>query len=390
VGLLLVRTGVGYLSNRLHGLESWSFEYAVRGLRGPDRFGFLLFVPLQLALIWVQCLAVSVVAMLIAWRSLSGRQVLQLATWLMPFSLVGGLFTILYEHAWYEFLGRWLQRDSYTIEEWMDAFPVNLEPFVSLSLPRDLGQDLLLYGNDLALGLLAGLAAATVLRRRRWLIALASAALLAPGFWLTLDVQRAYATFVYEPIHRVVWGPRPQSLPDPQLWRGPTFKVGAAAPVMAGRWELHYGDSDQLDGEMTFDSTGAIVLYRQRDESTGSMLKFIVDGASREMTPLQVEGQNIKVEYRAFGAAKSNQARIVLHTRVASNVYAWNDGGAEHITPYVFEETFVGTVDADGTTIAGDAFHVRDCPFFKLDRRERSFVLRRVAESTPPNESKEP
>ncbi|MHC4090899.1 MAG: hypothetical protein ACYSVY_11605, partial [Planctomycetota bacterium] len=149
VGLLLVRTGVGYLSNRLHGLESWSFEYAVRGLRGPDRFGFLLFVPLQLALIWVQCLAVSVVAMLIAWRSLSGRQVLQLATWLMPFSLVGGLFTILYEHAWYEFLGRWLQRDSYTIEEWMDAFPVNLEPFVSLSLPRDLGQDLLLYGNDL-------------------------------------------------------------------------------------------------------------------------------------------------------------------------------------------------------------------------------------------------
>lgn len=156
----------------------------------PDgfRFGSVRFLPAHIVLAWMQCLFVTLIGMFVAVRGLTVRQVVKLATWLLVFTLIAGLLDLLFGLLWDRVL------------VWQ-VFKLPGEFAMSV---HDAGNAATDRAHDIVLGFVAGTAVGTVLQRRRWLIAVVSAVVLALAFPIYAHVQLAYLHSVREPVRQLI------------------------------------------------------------------------------------------------------------------------------------------------------------------------------------------
>jgi hypothetical protein len=366
VVLLLLSIGTSYTLDWLHGVGS-IFSYWHSGL--GRRFGSAVLAPLDLVLGYVQCLMVSLLATLLAWRAVSARQVTYLAAWLMPFTLLGGLFTVIYKPIW-DYLGSpW---PAYRSSEL--AFQVG-----------EVGMELLYRGFDLVLGVFGGFAAATVLGRRRWIIVPATTLALVAMFPVYLGVHRTFNQFVYHPARNLLYGPPPRPTPWMLISPGPTFNVGTTDPVMAGQWTIEYnGAGDQPKSEMAFDDSGALVHYKQHDSSIHMFVDFIVDGQTHELESEALQGKPLQASYRVLSGCKRTVSRVVLRVRIELTVHR-EEGGTWMTVPIVSEETFTGSLDDNGLSIDGTSVLIQNAPGVQFEPPflERTFIMERSTPAAP-------
>ncbi|MHC4696330.1 MAG: hypothetical protein ACYTFA_06280 [Planctomycetota bacterium] len=366
--LSLAAIGIDYTLDVLRGVRS-IFGYSGAGV--GQRSGSPVMIPVHLPIAWLQCLSVSVVAMALAGRTLSARKLARLATWLLPFTLVGGVFAVVYEHVWQLVILPLL------------FFP----PYEFLVAVRNAASALVYKGPDLMLGLFAGLAAGTVVRRRRWLIVSVTTIGLVAGFPVYRNVQLSYLVSVSNPICEFMFGPPPRP-PTAILLAGPTFAVGTAEPVLAGRWVLEYEDpSNQDRGEMTFDRNGRLVRYETHEESVGEAVELIADGQTHDVEMKQLEDRKVQASYRVLSGANRSEYGLVLHVRVETDA-ARESGDITVITPIVTEEIFMGTLEKDGTRFSGTSNYMVESPGVTFDPpvRVRPFTMTRVPAANPEEE----
>ncbi len=368
VFLLLISVAVQYTLNKVQGIH-----FVIGGHWNPSlghRFGSAVLLPVHLPIAWLQCLVVSVIGMAIAARRLSAQQVVRLATWLLAFTLLGGLFTILYEPIWYRLITPWL-----SVRSFMWAFRM-----------YDLGNELAYRGHDFVLGLIGGFAVGTVLQRRRWLIAIVSAAVLTAAFPVCLGVQRAYFFSVYEPARELVVGPRPIPPPRPMLLRGPTFTVGNADPALAGTWTVLYDEEEQAPAELVFDGTGTLLRWKpQQQASRSGVAEFLADGLEHDIDPPEGASAVVRASYHVVSGCEQETDGIVIHLRIKRTYTRRLAEDFFEQMPDVVEETLTGVFDADGAVVTGTSVVIREVPgiSFEPGQVERSFVMKRVNSTVP-------
>ena len=352
-------------------------EYALNRLRwgqlivGADwnpgigyRFGSAVLLPVHLPVAWLQCLLIVLIGMVIAVRRLSAQQVVRLATWLLAFTLLGGLFTILYDPLWHRLIAPCLYVRPSQVASWL----------------QDLGSELTWRGHDLVLGLVGGFAVGTVLQRRRWLIALASATALVIAFPAYLSVQRAFVLSVYEPVRELAVGPRPQPPPRPMLLLGPTFLVGKTEPSLAGTWTVRYDQEEQAAAELAFDNSGTLIRWKTKQDASGKATEWAVDGLDHDVDLPEGTADAVQVSYRVLSGSERKGERVVIHLRVERTYTRCLREDVFEEIPDVAEETLTGVFDPDGTSITGTSVYLREFPGVKFEpgQLERSFVMRRL------------
>lgn len=364
VFLMVISVAAHYTLDKVQGLQ-----LVVGGYWNPSlghRFGSAVLLPVHVPLAWTQCIVVALIGVVLGGRRLSAGKIVRLATWLLPITLLGGLFTILYDPLWHRFIAPW----------------VFFHPSELAFRLQDFGSELAWRGPDLVLGLVGGFAVGTVLRRRRWWIALVSAMVLVASFPAYLSVQRAYGVFVYEPARELAVGPRPLPPVRPTLLLGPTFAVGGTDPALAGTWAIRYDEEEQASAELAFDDAGALVHFRRTEngDSTGHVMEFVCDGMDHELDVPEGNADSLQVSYRVLSGCERHRERISIHVRFElTYVRQLREDFFEQI-PDVAEEAFVGVFDADEGSITGTSVYERDCPGvnFEPGQIERTFVMTRA------------
>ncbi len=362
--LLVLGVGVHYGLDKLQGLK---FEFVLGGYwsyPGMFRFGSAMYLPVNIPLAWMQCLLVSLIGMAIALRSLPVQQLPRLATWLFTFTLLGGLFAIVCGLLWHRLIA---PRVFVLPTGW--AFRL-----------RDVGIEVVYRVPDCVLGFVAGLAVGTVLQKRRWLIAIVSAAVLVAAFPVYFSAQSAYALSVYHPVRIFVFGPDPLPPSSSTLLLGPTFTPGAGAPVLAGRWSVRYDDTDEPAVYLTFDTNGRLVRWQCRGSSG-----LVANGQQHKARVAEAQDDIAAVQYRVLSRCARNDRRIVIQVRI-ERIYRHElseDLFAE--IPEVSEETLSGILSEEEDRVTGTSVTIRDLPGAQFQPRElrRSFVMEYVEPASP-------
>ncbi len=337
------------------------------------RFGSAVLLPVHIPLAWLQCLVVAIIGLIISRRRLPALKIVRLATWLLPITLLGGLFLIFFDPLWYKFIAQLLV-----------LHPSDL----NIRLHR-LGSELVFRGPDLVLGLAGGFAVGTVLQKRRWLIALISATVLVALFPTYLSVQQFYAGNFYEPVRELAVGPRPTPIPRPMLLPGPTFTVGGVEPSLAGTWMIRYEEEEHASTELTFDDTGALVSWKPTEHTTADVAEFISDGMDHDIPVPEEKADTLKVSYRVLSGCNRQLDRITIRLRLELEYTRQIRADLSEQIPDVAEESLVGIFDTNEDRIQGTSMYVRDCPGvnFEPGRIERRFVMTR---STSAGSQEEP
>ncbi len=186
VVLLVVAAGIRCGVDKLQGVQLtigsyWNHPFAAR-------FGAVGLLPVHIPLAWLQCLLVTIIGIVVAFRPLTVRQITRLTTWLFTFTLVAGSLHLLYGLLWSEVL---------------DMLLLRLPDVLALTA-HTAGFEVMFRAHDIALGLLGGVAVGTVLQKRRWLVTLVSAVALTILFPVYTHLQHAYAQSVHHPLRRLI------------------------------------------------------------------------------------------------------------------------------------------------------------------------------------------
>lgn len=362
--LMVISVAARYTLARVLGLQPIPGLYWNPGLALGNRFGSAVLLPVHAPLACLQCLVVVLIGLMLSGQRLPAKKIVRLATWLLPFTLLGGLFTIFYDPLWHRLIAPVL----YTRPS---DLTVRLE---------SMGSELVWRGPDLVLGLIGGFAVGTVLRRRRWLIALVSATVLVASFPIYLSVQRTFVESIFQPARELIAGPLPMPPARPMLLAGPTFVVGGVAPALAGTWTIRYDGDEHTSAELTFDDAGMLVSWRVKQEPEGKVAEFVCDGMNHDMEVPQQKVDTHRVSYRVLMGCRRQRDRITVHLRLElTHTRQLRENSFEHI-PDVAEESLVGVFDADEDSITGTSTFVRDRPDvnFNPGQIERPFVMTRA------------
>ncbi len=330
--------------------------------RAPRTVGSIAFLPVSIPLAWIQCLVLSCAGMAISLRPLSITQLVRLATFLFPTTLLAGLFATVFDPVWHSLpspqLFRWPELGFPLLE--MESW------FVDRSF-------------EVALGLVGGLAVGTVLQRRRMLIAIVSAIILASAVPLLVTIQIGFRDFMYFPVERLVLGPRP--LPPPpraSLLLGPTFTTGTCNPLLAGEWNIYYDNADNPETRLTLDSKGCLIIV----EDKKGLFTFAADGVEHS-TSLPAQSSKVThVRYKVLSGVESNQDKIMLHVRMELNYSRKVRNDYFEDLPAVIEETMTGDFSVDGRDVAGESVLIRDAPGLEPSELRRPFVMRVVQDTS--------
>ncbi|MBN1491845.1 MAG: hypothetical protein JXA69_18180 [Phycisphaerae bacterium] len=369
--LVLVSIGVRYGLDRAAGMR-----WAVGSYWNPHlavRFGSLAFAPLHLILTWAECAFVALVGMAISFRWLTPRQVVRLTIWLLPFALGAAIFAILCEAMYDHVVTRLI----------IGQLAEHLSGWAGRQVMR-WSRDLSVRSFDIALGLLAGIAVGTLVKRRRWLIPPLAATALTFAFPILFGIQRQTWITVYDPIIEAIYGPPqfPSRLP---LAIGPTFTVGITAPSLAGTWHLEYTTGDvSHTQQITIDANGSIAAVEQRKANSEQSIRFVADGQFHELkTPATAAGDVSR--YRVLGSCERFDEHVTINLRFEYVIERTKDN-VLHGMPVDSEEKLTGILADDNVTITGTSHYRLEAPGinFDPDHLDRDFVMRRTATATQP------
>jgi len=372
LALVLLAVSVRYGLDRIRGMimfvgSYWHPHHATR-------FGSLPFAPLHLVIAWFECAFVAFVAMVVSSRWIDVKQFLRLTIWLLPFTLPAAVLSILYHAAYYHVLYGMLERLCYSTGSTLASYA------------QGWAQALTVRVFDLAFGLLAGIAAATVFKRNRWLIPPLTAVLLVIAYPVFFETQLAFARTVYNPIVESIYGPPQRRMVPPRLFLRPTFTVGRTAPELAGRWHLAYeSETPKMAGELTIDANGKLVLFEQHSVQSGDSGTYVGDGLVHEVEYEETGDHAAHISYVLHSGCECMGSDVSINVRIEFGIERKRGAVTELIT-YIHEEKFAGVLNEDGSVITGSSRLRQDCAAVPIDPTavERDFVMRRLTGSSQP------
>jgi len=334
-----------------------------------QRLGPPLFAPIDVVIVWLQCLLIVLIAMGLGYRRLSARQATYLATWLLPIALTACLVATACDLVWHLFISNLLDR-------WL--FSTGSEVALRISL---IGNDLVPRSADLTLGLLGGIATATVVRRRAWVITIAVVVALWFCFPASLHIRAAFRDNVCDPICSALGVRMDNGLVRATLLAGPTFTPGSADEVLAGQWELRYETEEPSERcVLDFDSTGSLTRYVQHDPASGISASSITDGQTHETTFRKPDGDEVDATYVVLSASRRSGSHVTLHLRFEFTIEQQH-GAITNFIELITEEHLSGWLNAGEDEITGTSVLRNECPFVNFDpaELERPFVMTVVA-----------